>query len=60
MRRHGSPFLVAAVLFAAACPALAQDHSHSESGPTLKIGGFADFGFGARYFHVVAVDGFMP
>jgi hypothetical protein len=47
MRRHGSPLLAAALLFAAAGPAMGQDPAHSESGPTLKIGGFADFGFGA-------------
>jgi|KBSSwiStaDraftv2_1062776.scaffolds.fasta_scaffold13063_3 hypothetical protein len=40
MRRH---FLVAALLFAAARPAMAE----SEARPTLKIGGFADFGFWA-------------
>ena len=43
MRTHGRFFLVAVLLFAAARPAMAQ----SETRPTLRIGGFADFGFGA-------------
>ena len=42
MRPHGS-WLAAALLLAATAPAMAE----SESRPTLRIGGFADFGFGA-------------
>jgi hypothetical protein len=48
MRRSGS-ILAAALLFAAAVPAMADSGSMPahETMPTLKIGGFADFGFGA-------------